>query len=146
MDDSAGAVAKKIPVHVEVTVHPSQQLPETLRAHVLTFLHDTCALFRTGSLSIPPEAPLASYVESAAVTQLGSAKHTPDSVSFWQADLQVHIFTLSDVAPEADVLESPEGDSDDMSPCTQWPLPHRDFRGLWESLILEAGVKERLVE
>jgi len=44
------------------------------------------------------------------------------------------------------VLESAEGTDDEMSPCSQWLLPRRDFEGLWDSLVLEPNVKERLVE
>ena len=68
-------------------------------------------------------------------------------VSFWQAALQVHIFQLSDLNPEADVLESPDSDgAEDMSPCTQWVLPRREFHGLWDILVLQDNIKERLVD
>lgn len=66
--------------------------------------------------------------------------------TFWEADLQVHIFTLSDIEPEADVIDSPDGDDSEMSPCTQWVLPRRDFVGIWDSLIFDTNIKDKLVE
>ena len=82
------------------------------------------------------------------VTQLGSTRVPAEAVSFWQADPQVSVFMLSDVPPEADTIESPGGEEggEDTSPCTQFILPRRDFTGLWGSLVLEPGVKERLVD
>jgi len=144
----ASLAGKKIPVHIEVATHPSAELYDTIRQHVQDFLRQH-EVFRVGTLELPPDNALATHVEKICVAQLGSTKHHAQeisSVSFWQADLQVHVFTLSDMDPEADVLESADGDSDEMSPCSQWLLPRRDFEGLWDSLVLEPNVKERLVE
>jgi hypothetical protein len=60
--------------------------------------------------------------------------------------LQVHIFQLSDIDPEADVIEAPDGEESEMSPCTQFVLPRRDFAGNWDSLIFDTNIKDKLVE
>jgi hypothetical protein len=136
---------KKIPVLVEVSVRPSSQTAESIRQYILAFLHEDVAVFRVGQVEIPRENALSSYCETVEISQCGSSKSRAESVSLWQADLQVSVFSLSDEAPEADFLESPDGD-EECSPCTQWTLPRRDFHGLWSSLILEPNVKERLIE
>jgi pachytene checkpoint protein 2 len=136
----------KIPVRVEVCVRPSDQTTDVLRQHVLLYLRDNEALFKRGPLELPVDNPLSSYVESIEVTELGTSLKRADTVSFWQADLCVHVFSLSEEEPEADQLESPDGDGgEDSSPCTQWVLPRRDFNGLWDSLVLEPGIKDRLL-
>lgn len=135
---------RSIPVHVEVAVRPSGQDPETLRAHVLAFLQ-TEPSFRVGPLELPGDSPLSSYVENIEVTQIGTSKTHAEQVSFWQAEFSVHVFSLSDLPCEIDVLPNEDG-SEDMSPCSQWVLPRRDFEGLWTSLVLEPNVKERLVD
>jgi len=139
-------MTSRIPVHVEVAVRQSAQPAEIIRQHVLAFLQSE-AQFSLGSLELPSDNPLATYVEIMEVTQLGTTRNGATLVSFWQADLKVHVFTLSDVPPEADVIEAPDGDGgEDMSPCSQFILPRRDFQGLWGSLVLEPGCKERLVD
>ena len=69
-----------------------------------------------------------------------------ETVSFWQAGLHVHIFQLSDIHPEVDVISTSDDGGDELSPCSQWILPRRDFAGLWDSLVLEDGLKDGLVD
>lgn len=63
--------------------------------------------------------------------QIGTAGHCTDSVPFYVADLNVHVFVLSEEASEADVLHGATEGEDEISPCTQWLLPRKDFAGLW---------------
>jgi hypothetical protein len=133
----------KIPVQVEVAVRASDQTADTLRQHVLVHLRENEAIFKLGSLVLPDENPLSSYIEAIEITELGTSNKRVEAVSFWQADLCVHIFTLSDEEPEAEILDAEGDDSEETSPCSQWTLPRRDFHGLWDSLILENGVKVR---
>lgn len=141
-------MSRKVPVHVEVAVRPSSLSSDTIKQHIIQFINDNEAFFKVGPLQVPSDNPLSTYVETIAVTQCGSAQHKVDSeVSFLHTDLHVHIFQLSDLAPEADVIESPDGEGEaEMSPCTQWILPRRDFEGTWDSLIFDTNIKDKLVE
>ena len=64
-------------------------------------------------------------------------------VSFWQAELNIHVYREIDIEPEHDILEAEEGD--DVPAFEQWRLPHKSLQGLWESIEVSADVKARLL-
>ena len=64
----------RIPVHLEVAVRPSPQVPDVMRQYVLEYLRDHEAVFRVGNLAIPSSNPLSSYVEVISVTQCGTTR------------------------------------------------------------------------
>ena len=67
-------------------------------------------------------------------------------VPLWDAELRVHVYTLNCDGSSLETLDGDDTDGDSSTPaCTQWCLPAKEFNGLWESLILERGVKSRLV-
>nr|XP_019708485.1 pachytene checkpoint protein 2 homolog isoform X2 [Elaeis guineensis] len=59
---------------------------------------------------------------------------------FWQVRLAVHVFQLSEEGPGEEL----SGD-DMLSIFNEWVLPAKEFDGLWESLIYETGLKQRLL-
>ncbi|XP_078172971.1 pachytene checkpoint-like protein isoform X2 [Carex rostrata] len=59
---------------------------------------------------------------------------------FWQVKPVVHVFQLNEDGPG----EEPSED-DTLSSFNEWALPAKEFDGLWESLIYESGLKQRLL-
>ncbi|CAI0547534.1 unnamed protein product, partial [Linum tenue] len=59
---------------------------------------------------------------------------------FWQVKPLVHVFQLSDEGP----CEEVSGDGQ-LASFNEWILPAKEFDGLWESLIYESGLKQRLL-
>uniref|UniRef100_A0A0E0PAJ6 Pachytene checkpoint protein 2 homolog n=2 Tax=Oryza TaxID=4527 RepID=A0A0E0PAJ6_ORYRU len=59
---------------------------------------------------------------------------------FWQVRPVVHVFQLSEDGPG----EEP-GEDDTLSSFNEWALPAKEFDGLWESLLYEVGLKQRLL-
>ncbi|XP_042499041.1 pachytene checkpoint protein 2 homolog isoform X2 [Macadamia integrifolia] len=59
---------------------------------------------------------------------------------FWQVKPVVHVFQLSEEGPG----EESSGDSQ-LSSFNEWILPAKEFDGMWESLIYEVGLKQRLL-
>ncbi|KAM0847448.1 hypothetical protein ACQ4PT_055021 [Festuca glaucescens] len=59
---------------------------------------------------------------------------------FWQVKPVVHVFQLSEDGPG----EEPSED-DTLSSFNEWALPAKEFDGLWESLLYEVGLKQRLL-
>ncbi|XP_074345671.1 pachytene checkpoint protein 2 homolog isoform X3 [Apium graveolens] len=63
-----------------------------------------------------------------------------DILLFWQVKPVVHVFQLSEEGPCEDL----SGDSN-LSSFNEWMLPAKEFDGMWESLIYESGLKQRLL-
>jgi len=59
---------------------------------------------------------------------------------FWQVKPAVHVFQLNEDGPG----EEP-GEDDTLSSFNEWALPAKEFDGLWESLLYEVGLKQRLL-
>uniref|UniRef100_A0A453C7L6 Pachytene checkpoint protein 2 homolog n=1 Tax=Aegilops tauschii subsp. strangulata TaxID=200361 RepID=A0A453C7L6_AEGTS len=59
---------------------------------------------------------------------------------FWQVKPVVHVFQLNEDGPG----EEPSED-DTLSSFNEWALPAKEFDGLWESLLYEVGLKQRLL-
>ncbi|XP_043704626.1 pachytene checkpoint protein 2 homolog isoform X2 [Telopea speciosissima] len=59
---------------------------------------------------------------------------------FWQVKPVVHVFQLSEEGPG----EESSGDGQ-LSSFNEWILPAKEFDGMWESLIYEVGLKQRLL-
>ncbi|KAK2989759.1 hypothetical protein RJ640_030252 [Escallonia rubra] len=63
-----------------------------------------------------------------------------DILLFWQVKPDVHVFQLS----EEGQCEELSGDGQ-LSSFNEWILPAKEFDGMWESLIYEPGLKQRLL-
>nr|POE50777.1 pachytene checkpoint protein 2 like [Quercus suber] len=59
---------------------------------------------------------------------------------FWQVKPVVHVFQLSEEGPCEDL----SGDGQ-LPSFNEWMLPAKEFDGMWESLIYESGLKQRLL-
>ena len=58
-----------------------------------------------------------------------------------QVDLTIHVFQLN----EDGAADDDEGDDDGVPAYREWLLPCREFNGLWENLVYESDVKQRLL-
>ncbi|KAI8543882.1 hypothetical protein RHMOL_Rhmol08G0253200 [Rhododendron molle] len=63
-----------------------------------------------------------------------------DILLFWQVKPVVHVFQLSEEGP----CEELRGDGQ-HSTFNEWILPAKEFDGMWDSLIYESGLKQRLL-
>ncbi|KMZ66411.1 putative ATPase protein [Zostera marina] len=59
---------------------------------------------------------------------------------FWQVKPIVHVFQLSEEGPGEEL-----SGEEMLSSFNEWDLPSREFDGMWESLIYESGLKQRLL-
>lgn len=62
-----------------------------------------------------------------------------------QCDLRIHIFEEQTEEMGEEMLDG-NGESDDMSACSQWLLPHANFRELWDTLYFDTNVKDELLD
>ncbi|KAK8807691.1 hypothetical protein JH06_4085 [Blastocystis sp. subtype 4] len=63
------------------------------------------------------------------------------SVPFWQADLHIHLYTLSAEGSAAETLEG----ASDVTAYHEWMLPCTEFHNLWEHLVFEEEIKADLL-
>ncbi|KAL5076439.1 hypothetical protein RYX36_015423, partial [Vicia faba] len=70
----------------------------------------------------------------------GEGMQNDNVLLFWQVKPVVHVFQLSEEGPCEDI--SSDGQS---SSFNEWILPAKEFDGMWESLIYESGLKQRLL-
>ena len=127
---------EKIAVHIECVLEDHCSLSShEVRDLLLEDLKTNVSLFRGGYLEV--KADLQHYVSSVCVVDLPCTS----SVSFWQADLRIHVFRLCDTEPDKDFLDG----EDDLPAFEQWELPNRRLTGLWDSVVTEDGIKERML-
>ena len=57
------------------------------------------------------------------------------------AELRYHIYQLHQGGPETEELEE-----EDLAAANHWILPSKDFDGVWESLIFDENIKEKVIQ
>ncbi|CAI8038856.1 Pachytene checkpoint protein 2 homolog [Geodia barretti] len=62
-------------------------------------------------------------------------------VEFSTAKLMIHVFQLHEDGPAAEELDS----SCDTSAASHWMLPNLEFHGVWENLVYDTDIKEKLL-
>ncbi len=97
-------------------------------------LKQKCPIFQNGVVYIEE---LNSIVDLVTVCDLLEGKR----VSFWQSQLCIHAFRLSDQGPESDFLDGEE----ELSAAEQWELPNSLLVGLWDSIVIDTVIKNRLL-
>jgi pachytene checkpoint protein 2 len=130
----------RYPVHVEIEIKDSCALKrDDLVAVVKDRLSSSCPVFENGPLFLGSglSDDIAQYISSASISDMECDR----AVSFWQAELLVHAYRLSDQEPEKDFIEGEE----ELPAAEQWELPNRMLAGLWESIIVESSIKQRLL-
>lgn len=126
----------KVPVHLEVAVWPTAALSfGEIEKALRQALSDERSVFSNGTLPVP--GSLASTIRSIEVCDLSDNRQ----VSFWQADLWIHLFRFSEQGPDCDYLEGDE----EIPAAEQWELPNIHLKGLWDSIVVEDSIKTTLV-
>jgi hypothetical protein len=65
--------------------------------------------------------------------------YTFQSIDFSGATLQYHVFQLQEGGPGMEELED-----EDLAAASHWILPSRDFDGMWESLVFDEDIKNKV--
>jgi hypothetical protein len=94
-------------------------------------------------VDISSSGRLNSALESLRITEIASPEAT--SVSFWQAQLCVHVFELFDEPVEQEFLQDDVNGEGSVPACEQWMLPCASLHTLWDSIVVEDTIKDHLL-
>lgn len=132
----------KVLVSVEVLLHAtSTARAEDVQAAVERMLETRSLSYVDGPVPIPADDPfLLENVKRIQICDTDEWVENHKVLLFWQVKPVVHVFQLSEDGPG----EEPSED-DTLSSFNEWALPAKEFDGLWESLLYEVGLKERLL-
>ncbi|KAK9278699.1 hypothetical protein L1049_028274 [Liquidambar formosana] len=132
----------KVLVSVEVCLKPSSTARvDDVRFAVERMLETRSLSYIDGPVPVPLDDPfLLENVERIRICDTGEWVENHDILLFWQAKPVVHVFQLSEEGPCEEL--SGEGG---LSSFNEWILPAKEFDGMWESLIYESGLKQRLL-
>ena len=122
----------KFPVHCEVEIKATCSLQsQQVASTVAQRLREACPVFRNGPVYLDDDE----MCENVTVCDLER------EISNWQVELCIHAYRLSDQQPEKDFIEG----EDELPAAEQWELPNRHLSGLWESIVVEESIKQRLL-
>ncbi|XP_059310535.1 pachytene checkpoint protein 2 homolog isoform X2 [Lycium ferocissimum] len=132
----------KVVVSVEVCLKPSSTARiDDVRLAVERMLEKRSMSYADGPIPIPiADLFLAENVQHMSVCDTDVWLENRDILLFWQVKPVVHVFQLSEEGP----CEELSGDGQ-LSTFNEWVLPAKEFDGMWESLIYESGLKQRLL-
>lgn len=132
----------KVLVSVEVCLKPSSTARiDDVRSAVERMLEKRSLSYTDGPVPVPSDDLfLTENVQRICICDTDEWVQNHDILLFWQARPVVHVFQLSEEGACEDV-------SGDGQPSTfnEWILPAKEFDGMWESLIYESGLKQRLL-
>ncbi|CAN4115684.1 unnamed protein product [Withania somnifera] len=133
---------EKVLVSVEVCLKPSSTARiDDVRVSIERMLEKRSMSYVDGSIPVPiDDLFLAENVQHICVCDTDVWLENRDILLFWQVKPVVHVFQLSEEGP----CEELSGDGE-LSTFNEWILPAKEFNGLWESLIYESGLKQRLL-
>uniref|UniRef100_A0A453C7L9 Pachytene checkpoint protein 2 homolog n=1 Tax=Aegilops tauschii subsp. strangulata TaxID=200361 RepID=A0A453C7L9_AEGTS len=132
----------KVLVSVEVLLHAtSTARAEDVRVAVERMLESRSLSYVDGPVQIPPDNSfLLEHVKRIQISDTDELIENHKILLFWQVKPVVHVFQLNEDGPG----EEPSED-DTLSSFNEWALPAKEFDGLWESLLYEVGLKQRLL-
>ncbi|KAG4207296.1 hypothetical protein ERO13_A03G057200v2 [Gossypium hirsutum] len=133
---------EKFHVSVEVCLKPSSTArPDDVRKAVEQMLEKRSLSYVDGPIPVPNDDPfLMENVHRIRICDTDEWVKNHDILLFWQVKPIVHVFQLSEEGP----CEELTGDGQ-LSSFNEWILPAKEFDGMWESLIYESGLKQRLL-
>ncbi|KAJ6977555.1 pachytene checkpoint protein 2 [Populus alba x Populus x berolinensis] len=133
---------RKFLVSVEVCLKPSSTARvEDVRLAVERMLEKRSLSYVDGPIPVPIDDQfLFENVQRICVCDTDEWVTNHDILLFWQVKPVVHVFQLSEEGP----CEELGGDGQ-LSSFNDWILPAKEFDGMWESLIYEFGLKQRLL-
>ncbi|XP_078172970.1 pachytene checkpoint-like protein isoform X1 [Carex rostrata] len=139
---ASAPVDDKILVSVEVLMNPSSiARVEEVRKAVERMLEKRSMSYSDGPVPVPVDDTfLHENVKRIFICDTDEWIQKHNVLLFWQVKPVVHVFQLNEDGPG----EEPSED-DTLSSFNEWALPAKEFDGLWESLIYESGLKQRLL-
>ncbi|KAA0055262.1 pachytene checkpoint protein 2-like protein [Cucumis melo var. makuwa] len=152
MSESNGIIAEsaassivnedKILVSVEVCLKSSSTSRiEDVRLAVERMLEKRSLSYVDGPIPVPlDDAFLTENVHGIRICDSDDGVQSQDILLFWQVKPVVHVFQLSEEGPCEEL-----GGEGQISSFNEWILPAKEFDGMWESLIFESGLKQRLL-
>ncbi|KAK6773857.1 hypothetical protein RDI58_029096 [Solanum bulbocastanum] len=133
---------EKVLVSVEVCLKPSSTARiDDIRLSVERMLEKRSMSYVDGPIPVPiDDLFLAENVQHICVCDTDVWLENRDILLFWQVKPVVQVFQLSEEGP----CEELSGDGQ-LSTFNEWILPAKEFNGMWESLMYESGLKQRLL-
>ncbi|XP_051136457.1 pachytene checkpoint protein 2 homolog isoform X1 [Andrographis paniculata] len=132
----------KILVSVEVLLKPSSTAQaDDVRAAVERMLEKRSMSYSDGPIPVPMDDDfLVDNVQRICICDSDVWLEKHEILLFWQVKPVVHVFQLSEEGPCEDL--SSDGQ---LASFNEWILPAKEFDGMWESLIYDSGLKQRLL-
>lgn len=132
----------KFLVSVEVCLKPSSTArPEDVKSAVEKMLENRCLSYADGPIPVPvDDLFLMENIQRIHICDTDEWVKNHDVLLFWQVKPVIHVFQLSEEGP----CEELSADGQPSS-FNEWILPAKEFDGMWESLIYESGLKQRLL-
>uniref|UniRef100_A0A5B7B7Z9 Pachytene checkpoint protein 2 homolog n=1 Tax=Davidia involucrata TaxID=16924 RepID=A0A5B7B7Z9_DAVIN len=132
----------KVLVSVEVCLKSSSTARiEDVQSAVERMLEKRSLSYIDGPIPVPvDDSFLVENVQRIRICDTDEWVENHDILLFWQVKPVVHVFQLSEEGP----CEEFNGDGQ-LSSFNEWILPAKEFDGMWDSLIYESGLKQRLL-
>ncbi|KAL2243666.1 UNVERIFIED_CONTAM: Pachytene checkpoint protein 2 [Sesamum indicum] len=132
----------KILVSVEVLLKPSSTArADDVRSAVERMLEKRSMSYTDGPIPVPmDDAVLVDNVERICICDSDVWVEKHDVLLFWQVKPVVHVFQLSEEGPCEELSNDGQ-----LASFNEWILPAKEFDGMWESLIYDSGLKQRLL-
>ncbi|KAK4781474.1 hypothetical protein SAY86_015576 [Trapa natans] len=141
-EPSSNVKEEKVLVSVEVCLKPSSTArADDVRSAVERMLEKRSLSYVDGPVDVPIDNPLlVDNVQRISICDTDEWAKNHGVLLFWQVKPVVHVFQLSEEGP----CEELDADGQ-LSSFNEWILPAKEFDGMWESLIYEPGLKQRLL-
>ncbi|CAI5461349.1 unnamed protein product [Closterium sp. Yama58-4] len=143
IDAEPSVFPAKIPISVEVCLKADSEASfSDVRASIYRLLAKRHQVFANGPLVLNPgeEPYIDDNVASINFVDIDEQTIANQVILFWQVDLQISIFKLCRGGAVEDTEQEQE-----VASFESWNLPSEDFHGLWESLVYDSGIKNRLL-
>ena len=131
----------KVPINLEIQIKNESLLKRKDISQMINLkFQEMDTVFKNGPFSLDDFSFPIEYVNSIDSIEVCDLLDN-QSVSFWQATLCIHTYRLSDQDPDSDYLEGEE----ELPASLQWELPNKYLNGLWNSIVIDTTIKNRLL-
>ncbi|XP_042037938.1 pachytene checkpoint protein 2 homolog [Salvia splendens] len=133
---------EKVLVSVEVLLKPSSTArAEDVRMAVERMLEKRSMSYADGPIPVPlDDTFLVDNVQRICICDSDVWVEKQDILLFWQVKPVVHVYQLSEEGPCEELSNDGQ-----LASFHEWILPAKEFDGMWESLIYDSGLKQRLL-
>ncbi|KAL0248609.1 hypothetical protein GEMRC1_003843 [Eukaryota sp. GEM-RC1] len=139
----AGIMSEPVSVHVEVSLLPTCRITScNISSAVTKFLSTSCYILQPGPVSFSRDDFLNQNLHALRVADFDDC--SSNVVFFHQAKFHITSFVLNTTGGESETLED-DGEDGETPALINWPLPSLHFDGMWEALIYDQEIKNRLL-